>query len=73
MAKNAESWSGISLLPFDGGNYVQAPFEEISEFECHAWLGKVPADVDFGVIDFGGTEDVRLAEAACTGGACEVV
>lgn len=35
MIANSDSWTGISLLPFDGGTYTQTPFEEISEFEYH--------------------------------------
>ncbi len=73
MIENSDSWAGISLLPYDGGNYTQTPFEEISEFEYHQWLRKIPGSVDFGVINYGGTADERLGEIACAGGACEIV
>ena len=73
MVDNSESWAGISLLPYDGGNYTQAPFEEISEHEYHQWVRKVPTDVNFGNIDFSDNVDERLGELACFGGACEVV
>ncbi len=72
MSENREYWAGISLLPYDGGRYIQSPFEEITEEEFVAWLDKVPAAVDFSAIDFRGQSDERLGELACTGGACEV-
>jgi len=73
MVNNTDSWAGISLLPYDGGSYIQAPFEEISEFEFHQWVKKVPAVVDFGNIDFTDSVDERMGELACAGGACEII
>ncbi len=73
MVENSDAWTGISLLPYDGGSYTQTPFEEISEFEYHQWLRKIPTSVDFGAINYGGTSDERLGEIACAGGACEIV
>ena len=31
MWENKASYNGLSALPFDNGNYKQAPFEDISE------------------------------------------
>jgi len=73
MVENSDSWAGISLLPYDGGDYTQTPFEEISEFEYYQWLHKIPSSVDFSVINYGGTVDERLGEIACAGGACEII
>ena len=72
MVENRNYWAGVSLLPYDGGRYVQAPFEEISEEEYREWVEKVPSAVDFSNINFGGIIDERLGELACTGGSCEV-
>ena len=33
MWKNKEHYNGLSVLPFDGGSYVQAPFEDITKEE----------------------------------------
>ena len=33
MWKNKASYNGLSVLPFDSGNYKQPPFEDISRFE----------------------------------------
>ena len=73
MIDHSDSWTGISLLPYDGGTYTQMPFEEISEFEYYQWLKKIPRNVDFGSVNYGGFEDERLGELACAGGACEII
>jgi ribonucleoside-diphosphate reductase alpha chain len=73
MIENSDYWTGISLLPYDGGNYTQSPFQTISEFEYHQWLKKIPVGVDLSSIDFSGQHDNRLGEVACAGGACEII
>jgi hypothetical protein len=61
----------MSLLPYDGGTYVQAPFEECTKEVYEALMEKVK-DIDLiKVIEF---EDntTRQEQLACSGGACEV-
>lgn len=76
MCDNSDSWAGISLLPYDGGTYIQAPFEEISELEYYEWVdNKLPSEIDFGSITFG-EEDIeaKLGELACVGAnGCEII
>lgn len=71
MWTNKESYNGISVLPFDGGSYKQAPFEEITEKE-YLKLSKRLKEVDLTkVIEM--TDNVDLKEnLACSGGACEI-
>ena len=33
MWENRECYNGLSVLPYDGGTYTQAPFEDITEGE----------------------------------------
>ena len=33
MWENKASYNGLSVLPYDNGNYKQAPFEDISSSE----------------------------------------
>jgi ribonucleoside-triphosphate reductase len=40
--KNFGSLSGVSFLPHDGGNYKQAPYQEVTEEEYLLWLEKHP-------------------------------
>jgi ribonucleoside-triphosphate reductase (thioredoxin) len=73
MRRNRDSWSGISLLPYNGGTYQQAPFEEITAEEFELRSISTPK-VDFAGLRFAerapDTEVIR--EMACAGGACEV-
>lgn len=72
MWKNRNVYHGISVLPFDGGTYQQAPFEEITEEEYNR-LYNTLKDVDLTkIIEYSDTTDLQ-GEAACVGGACAIV
>ena len=71
MWNNRDVYNGLSVLPYFGGSYVQAPFEDITEEEYNKRIAtlhsldltkvtEIDDNVDFGAI------------AACSGGACEV-
>lgn len=71
MWDNREYYNGLSVLPYFGGSYKQAPFENITE-EVYNEKMKVLHNIDItkvieedDSVDFG-------AIAACAGGACEV-
>jgi ribonucleoside-triphosphate reductase len=69
MWANKSSYNGLSVLPFDNGNYKQAPFEDISreEFEL---LEKSLRDLDLSrVLEVDDSTELQ-AEAACAGGSC---
>ena len=66
--------SGVSFLPYDGGIYKQAPYQEITEEEYNDWLQKYPLPaVDWADLSFYEFEDTTTGsqELACTGGYCE--
>ena len=70
---NFDDIVGLSFLPYDGGNYKLAPYEEISEEEY------LDAIQDFPSIDFQRLAEFETydqgqgsSEIACTGGACEI-
>jgi ribonucleoside-diphosphate reductase alpha chain len=71
MWENKASYNGLSVLPFDNGNYKQAPFEDISK-ESFESLETSLRDLDLSKIFE--TDDVTElhAEAACAGGACAI-
>jgi ribonucleoside-diphosphate reductase alpha chain len=73
MVDNAEVYSGVSFFPRFDSTFVQAPLEAITQEQYNEWVSKFPNDVDLYSIDFTGAEDTRKAEAACAGGACEIV
>ena len=72
MWDNKEFYNGLSVLPYDGGTYTQAPFEDITKEKFDQLMVSLN-DVDLTrVIE---TEDMTdlSGELACAGGACEVV
>jgi ribonucleoside-diphosphate reductase alpha chain len=71
MWENKASYNGLSVLPYDNGNYRQAPFEDISREAFESLEGSLK-DLDLSkVLE---TDDVTelQAEAACAGGACTI-
>lgn len=68
--------SGVAFLPYDGGTYKQAPYQEVTEEEYYRWLEEHPMpEIDFGDLVSYETDDNTIGsqELACTGGACEIV
>ena len=71
MWENRESYNGLSVLPYFGGSYKQAPFEDITEEEYNKRIAtlhsldltkvtEIDDNVEFGQV------------AACAGGACAI-
>lgn len=72
MWENRNSYNGLSVLPFDGGTYTQAPFEECSK-EVYEDLMASLTDVDLTQIIEYDDATTLSAEPACSGGACALV
>jgi ribonucleoside-triphosphate reductase (thioredoxin) len=72
MWENKASYNGLSVLPFDNGNYQQAPFEDITEEQFNA-LEKSLKVIDLTQVLELDDETDHKAEAACAGGACVIV
>jgi ribonucleoside-diphosphate reductase alpha chain len=71
MWENKDHFNGLSVLPFDGGSYIQAPFEDITE-EKYNQLMQTLHDVDLSkVVELDDNTDLS-GEIACAGGACEI-
>lgn len=71
MWKNRSNFNGISVLPYNGGTYIQAPFEDITE-ERYKMLEGSLNNIDLTkVIEIEDNTDLA-GEAACAGGACEI-
>lgn len=73
MWKNKEHYNGISVLPYDGGTYQQAPFESVDETIYNKLISKINK-IDFDITRLVESEDnTTLGETvACAGGACEL-
>jgi len=64
--------SGISFLPWDGGSYKQAPYEEITEDMYDLLKTGMPKSVDWNTfLEY--TDNVEGAQQlACVAGVCEI-
>ena len=72
MWLNRDYYNGLSVLPYNGGTYTQAPFEDISEAEFNK-MSKVLSEVDLTkVVETDDNTDLS-GELACAGGNCEVI
>ena len=71
MWVNRDSYNGLSVLPFDGGTYTQAPFEDIDE---GTYINRLQHLKDINLENVIETEDNTdlSGELACAGGACEI-
>lgn len=73
--RNFDTMSGISFLPYDGGTYQQAPYQEITEEEYQNWLKGEPAHLNWELLSEYEKEDTTTGsqELACTGTSCEII
>ncbi|MEZ5172561.1 MAG: hypothetical protein R2850_03385 [Bacteroidia bacterium] len=72
MWANKASYNGLSVLPYDTGNYKQAPFEDISKEQFEELEGALKEINLIHVLEEDDETDHK-AEAACAGGACAIV
>ena len=71
MWDNRECYNGLAVLPYDGGSYTQAPFEDITEEEFNKRV-KLLNDVNLSHIIEATDETDLSGELACAGGSCEI-
>jgi len=72
MWKNRNCYNGLSVLPYDGGSYKQAPFEDITKEEFIRLKSLIP-EIDLkSVLEYDDNTDLK-GEIACAGGACEIL
>jgi len=71
MWDNRKYYNGLSVLPFDGGTYTQAPFEDIDE---GTYINRLQHLKDINLENVLESEDNTdlSGELACAGGSCEI-
>jgi ribonucleoside-triphosphate reductase len=71
MWENKKFYNGLSVLPYHGGTYIQAPFEDCDETKYNEMM-KSLTNIDLSkVVEL--VDNTNLTgEVACAGGACEV-
>ena len=71
MWKNRNHYNGLSVLPYNGGTYTQAPFEDITK-EKYEELVNSLKDIDLSNIAEVEDNTNLSGELACAGGSCEI-
>ena len=71
MWENRDCYNGLSVLPYDGGTYTQAPFEDITKTEFNKRVKSLNY-INLSNIEETTDETDLSGELACAGGSCEV-
>ena len=69
--KHRDAYTAISLLPFDGGVYQQAPFEECTK-ETFEKYNAMVRDIDLTKVQEENDNTNRIENLACSAGGCEI-
>ncbi len=71
--KNWDIINGVSFLPYDGGKYKQAPYEEVTE-EIYNQLVQKQQKIDYSLLSKFETDDNTEGAKSynCTGDRCEI-
>jgi ribonucleoside-diphosphate reductase alpha chain len=72
MWDNRYDYTGISVLPYNGGTYVQAPFEDCTKEKFDELYQHLTAIDLTQVIEVDDNTEAK-DNLACSGGPCEVV
>jgi ribonucleoside-diphosphate reductase alpha chain len=71
MWANRDDFNGISVLPYDGGSYTQAPFEDCTKEVYEEMMESLHRVYLTKVIEIDDNTNLS-GELACSGGACEI-
>tara|TARA_R110000751_G_scaffold205798_2_gene309963 strand:- start:19380 stop:21296 length:1917 start_codon:yes stop_codon:yes gene_type:complete len=71
MWDNRAEYTGISVLPYNGGTYQQAPFTDCTEVE-YLQMYKQLAKIDLTEVVEGEDNTEAKDNLACSGGSCEI-
>ena len=72
MWKNKNTFNGLAVLPYDNGTYTQAPFEDITEEQFEKMNNHLTSINLKKIVEITDETDLK-DQAACAGGACEIV
>ena len=70
--KYFDEMSGVSFLPYDGGSYRQAPYEDCTKEQYEAMLAITPATIDWNSLIEVDDNVEGTQMLACTAGVCEI-
>ena len=69
--ENKNYYNGLAVLPYDGGSYTQAPFEDITK-KRYKEMMKTLTDVNLSKVVEVEDNTNLSGELACAGGSCEI-
>lgn len=69
--ENRKNYTGVSLLPYDGGTYKQAPFETCDR-ETFIRYSNLITGIDLKEVREEEDNTQRVEQLACAGGLCEI-
>lgn len=70
--ENFDVLSGVSFLPYDGGTYKQAPYEEIDEESYNKLLAEMPEEINWDDLIENEDNVEGVQNLACVAGICEI-
>jgi ribonucleoside-triphosphate reductase len=70
--KYFDEMSGVSFLPYDGGSYRQAPYEDCTKEQYEALLAITPSTIDWDNLIEVDDNVEGTQMLACTAGVCEI-
>jgi ribonucleoside-diphosphate reductase alpha chain len=71
MWENKETFNGLAVLPYHGGSYTQAPFEDITEEQFNEKVQHLHSIDLSKVVEFS-DETALMDQVACAGGQCSI-
>ena len=73
--KHFDEMSGVSFLPYDGGTYQQAPYQECGKSDYNTLKDLMPKSIDWSKLSEYEQEDNTsgMQTMACSGDSCEIV
>jgi ribonucleoside-diphosphate reductase alpha chain len=60
----------MAVLPFDGGTYKEAPFEDITKDKYDELMSQLPDSIDWSKLIEEDDATQFVQEIACAGGVC---
>ena len=71
MWTHRDSFNGLSVLPYDGGSYIQAPFQDITKEEYERLVETLTEVNLSNIVELEDFTDLQ-GEIACSGNSCEI-
>jgi len=70
MWENRDNFNGMAVLPYDGGTYKEAPFEDITKEQYYEMMNHIPESIDWSKLIEEDDATQFTQEIACAGGIC---